>query len=179
MNSRRSAFNTSIGLAAFANLGDAKTQGVDLDVTWYTPLDGLSVSLVGNVNKGEFTAVVPAFAQANPRNANGQRLFNTPPHNWRMDVGYDRQLGGAGWELFANASASVVGSARVQDATVNSVKSYSLYRASVGMRKDAYEISLYGDNLLDERGPTAANGPTLLAGPYPRTVGLTLRFRMD
>jgi outer membrane receptor protein involved in Fe transport len=175
----QSAFNTSIGLAAFANLGDAKTQGVDLDITWYTPLDGLSVSLVGNVNKGEFTAVVPAFAQANPRNANGQRLFNTPPHNWRMDLGYDRQLGGAGWELFANASASVVGSARVQDATVNSVDSYSLYRASVGMRRGAYEFSVYGDNLLDERGPTAANGPTLLAGPYPRTVGLTFRFRMD
>jgi len=69
--------------------------------------------------------------------------------------------------------------ARVQDATVNSVKSYSLYRASVGVRRGAYEATLYGDNLLDERGPTAANGPTLLAGPYPRTVGLTLRYRLD
>jgi outer membrane receptor protein involved in Fe transport len=175
----QSAFNTSIGLAAFANLGDAKTQGIDLDVTWYTPLEGLSVSLVGNVNKGEFTDVVPAFAQANPRNADGTRLFNTPPHNWRMDLGYERDIGGAGWQLLANASASVVGSARVQDATVNSVKSYSLYRASIGMRKDAYEVSLYGDNLLDERGPTAANGPTLLAGPYPRTVGFLVRYRMD
>jgi outer membrane receptor protein involved in Fe transport len=175
----QSAFNTSIGLAAFANLGDAKTQGIDLDVTWYTPLEGLSVSVVGNANKGEFTDVVPAFAQANPRNADGTRLFNTPPHNWRMDLGYDRDIGGAGWQLFANASASVVGSARVQDATVNTVKSYSLYRASIGMRKAAYEVSLYGDNLLDERGPTAANGPTLLAGPYPRTVGFLVRYRMD
>jgi len=175
----QSAFNTSIGLAAFANLGDAKTQGLDVDLTWFTPLEGFSVSLIGNVNKGEFTDVVPAFAQANPRNGNGTRLFNTPPHNWRVDLGYDRDLGAAGWQLFANASASLVGSARVQDATVNSVKSYSLYRASIGVRKDAYEASLYGDNLLDERGPTAANGPTLLAGPYPRTVGVTLRYRLD
>jgi outer membrane receptor protein involved in Fe transport len=175
----QSAFNTSIGLAAFANLGDAKTQGLDVDVTWYTPVDGLSLSLIGNLNKGEFTDVVPAFAQANPRNADGARLFNTPPHNWRMDVGYDRDVGAAGWQLFANASASVVGSARVQDATVNSVDSYSLYRASVGVRRGAYEATLYGDNLLDERGPTAANGATLLAGPYPRTVGLTLRYRLD
>jgi hypothetical protein len=175
----QSAFNTSIGLAAFANLGDAKTQGIDLDVTWFTPIDGLNVSLIGNVNKGEFTDVVPAFAQANPRNGNGTRLFNTPPHNWRMDVGYDRDIGAAGWQLFGNASASMVGSARVQDATVNSVKSYSLYRASIGVRNGTYEATLYGDNLTDERGPTAANGPTLLAGPYPRTVGVTLRYRLD
>ncbi len=67
----------------------------------------------------------------------------------------------------------------MQDATVNSVKSYSLYRASVGLRNGTYEAMLYGDNLLDERGPTAANGPTLLAGPYPRTVGVTLRYRLD
>ena len=175
----QSAFNTSIGLAAFANLGDAKTQGVDVDVTWFTPIEGLNVSLIGNVNKGEFTDVVPAFAQANPRNGNGTRLFNTPPHNWRMDVGYDRDIGAAGWQLFANASASLVGSARVQDATVNSVKSYELYRASIGVRNGTYEATLYGDNLLDERGPTAANGPTLLAGPYPRTIGLTLRYRLE
>jgi outer membrane receptor protein involved in Fe transport len=32
----QSAFGTSIGLAAFANLGDAKSQGFDLDVTWAT-----------------------------------------------------------------------------------------------------------------------------------------------
>jgi outer membrane receptor protein involved in Fe transport len=173
----QSAFNTSIGLAAFANLGDAKTRGVDVDLTWYTPVEGLNVSIIGNLNKSEFTDVVPAFAQANPRNRDGARLFNTPPHNWRMDLGYDRSIGA--WQMFANASASRVGSARVQDATVDSLDSYSLYRASVGVRKDAYELTLYGDNLLDERGPTAANGPTLLAGPYPRTVGVTLKYSMD
>ena len=67
----------------------------------------------------------------------------------------------------------------MQDATVNMISSYSLYGASIGVRKDAYEVALYGDNLADERGPTAANGPTLLAGPYPRTVGLKLRARLD
>ena len=175
----QSAFNTSIGLAAFANLGDAKTQGVDLDVTWFTPIDGLTASLIGNVNKGEFTNVIPAFSQSNPRTRNGSRLYNTPPHNWRIDLGYDRNIGGSGWALFANGSASLNGATRVQDAMVNSLESYSLYSASVGVRKNAYEVSLYGDNLTDERGPTAANGATLLAGPYPRTVGLTLRVRLD
>jgi iron complex outermembrane receptor protein len=175
----QSAFNTSIGLAAFANLGDAKTHGIDLDVTWVTPIEGLTAALIGNVNKSEFTSVIPAFAQSNPRTRNGSRLYNTPPHNWRFDVGYERDIGGGGWALLANGSASFNGSARVQDAMVDSLSSYSLYSASIGVRKDAYEVWLYGDNLSDERGPTAANGATLLAGPYPRTVGLTLRVRLD
>jgi iron complex outermembrane recepter protein len=174
----QSAFNTSIGLAAFANLGGAKTQGVDLDVTWVTPIDGLDVSLIGNVNKAEFTAVIPAFAAANPRNGNGARLFNTPPHNWRLDLNYQRDLG-AGWLLFTDASAALNGSARIQDPIVDSVGGYSLYNASVGARKGAYEVRVYGENLSDERGPTAANGPTLLAGPYPRTIGVGVRVRFE
>jgi outer membrane receptor protein involved in Fe transport len=174
----QSAFNTSIGLAAFANLGDAKTQGLDLETTWVTPLDGLDVSLIGNFNKAEFTDVIPAFAAANPRNGNGERLFNTPPHNWRLDLSYEKDIG-AGWTMFADTSAALNGRARVQDATVNAVSPYTLYNASLGARKGPYELRLYGENLSDERGPTAANGPTLLAGPYPRTIGLGLRVRFE
>jgi iron complex outermembrane receptor protein len=174
----QSAFNTSIGLAAFANLGGAKTQGVDLDVTWVTPISGLNVSLIGNINKAEFTDVIPAFAAANPRNGSGARLFNTPPHNWRLDLNYERDVG-AGWALFTDASAALNGSARIQDPPVDSVRGYSLYNASVGARKGGYEVRLYGENLSDERGPTAANGPTLLAGPYPRTIGVGVRVRVE
>ncbi len=47
------------------------------------------------------------------------------------------------------------------------------------MRFDQYELRLYGENLSDERGPTAANGPTLLAGPRPRTFGVTLRLDLN
>lgn len=175
----QSAFNTSIGLAAFANLGDAETRGVDIDVTWYTPITGLDLSLIGNINESEFTNVVPAFAAARPRNGNGARLFNTPPHNWRVDINYDSPVGSGAWEMFAHGSASRNGAARNQDATVDILSSYSLYAAALGLRRDALEVSLYGDNLSDERGPTAANGPTLLAAPYPRTIGLRMRVKMQ
>jgi len=174
----QSAFNTSIGLAAFANLGGAKTQGVDLDVTWVTPIDGLDVSLIGNVNKAEFTDVIPAFAAANPGNGDGARLYNTPPHNWRLDLSYEKDVG-AGWQVFTDGSAALNGAARINVANFGSVSGYTLYNASVGARKGAYEVRLYGENLSDERGPTAANGPTLLAGPYPRTIGIGIRARID
>ena len=173
----QSAFNTSIGLAAFANLGEAKTQGIDIEISWDTPLKGLNLAAIANFNSSKFTHVVPAFAAANPRVADGQRLLNTPPHNWRLDANYEHPIGS--WTLFANASVSETGKMRLADPIVNVIKSYELYRASIGVRIDRYEVRLFGENLSDERGPTAANGPTLLAGPRPLTVGVGFRVNWD
>lgn len=169
--------NTSIGLTAYANLGDSRTRGIDIEASWDTPLEGLNLTVVGNVNDSEFTDVSAAFAAANPRYAEGQDLINTPPHNWRVDANYERTVGG--YDLFANASYTAVGRNRIPDATIDTLDPYQLYRASVGVRFDRYELRLYGENLSDERGPTAANGPTLLAGPRPRTIGLTLRMEWN
>ena len=173
----QSAFNTSSGLAAFANLGDAKTEGVDIDLSWRTPLKGLTASLIGNVNTSEFTDVVAAFAAANPGSGNGQRLYNTPPHNWRLDLNYETGIGGAGWKLYANASGTRNGPSRNASPGISYVSSYSLYRASVGLRNGRYDWQLYGDNLGDFRGPTQANATFFLAGPLPRTIGLQLRYK--
>lgn len=173
----QSAFNTSIGLSAFANLGDGKAQGIDVEATWRTPLKGLTLTAIGNVNDSKFTDVISAFASADPRIANGSRLLNTPTHNFRLDASYERKIGDI--ELFATGSATAVGRSRVGDATVDTIDPYELYQASIGVRFDRYEVRLFGDNLSDLRGPTAANGPTLLAGPRPRTIGVTFRVNTN
>lgn len=174
----QSAFNTSIGLAAFANLGDATTKGIDLELSWDTPLKGLNFGLVGNWNTSEFTNVIPAFAGANPRVTDGQRLLNTPPYNLRVDVNYDHSIGND-LGLFVNVHGSAVGRSRNGDATVNVIQPYQLYGANAGLRFGRHEVRLFIDNLSDERGPTAANGPTLLAGPRPFTVGVGFRTHFD
>ncbi|MGE8134582.1 TonB-dependent receptor [Novosphingobium subterraneum] len=173
----QSAFNTSIGLAAFANLGDGKAQGIDMELTWRTPLQGLTLNAIGNVNDSKFTRVRPAFAGADPRISNGLRLLNTPTHNFRLDASYERPIGNA--TLFATSSATFIGRSRLGDATVNEINPYELYQASIGVRFDRYEVRLFGDNLSDLRGPTSANGPTLLAGPRPRTIGVTFRVNTN
>ena len=174
----QSAYTTSIGLAAFANLGDGKTQGVDLELQWRTPVEGLNIAFVGNKNSSKFVNVIPEFALANPRAGNGESLFNTPPYNARIDVDYTRPLSD-GWELAANASASLNATAKNQDPTIPLVEDYSQYDASLALRRDHYEIRLYGDNLSDLRGPTTANGATLLSGPRPRTIGVQFRFNTN
>jgi hypothetical protein len=90
----------------------------------------------------EFTDVAPAFAQSDARTGNGHRMYNTPAHKWRLDVNYDHLLGSTGFNLFAAASASENGSARVQHPTVDEMPVYSLYNASVGLRqRDPVEIN--------------------------------------
>lgn len=173
----QSAFNTSIGLAAFANLGDGEAKGIDAELTWRTPLDGLTLNAIGNVNNSKFTRVRPAFAGADPRISNGLRLLNTPTYNFRLDATYEKDIGNA--TLFATSSATFVGRSRLGDATVNEIDPYELYQASIGVRFGRYEVRLFGDNLSDLRGPTSANGPTLLAGPRPRTFGITFRLNTN
>jgi outer membrane receptor protein involved in Fe transport len=173
----QSAFNTTAGLAAFANLGDAKTRGIDLDVTWRTPVEGLTASLVANKNSSEFTDVIPAFAAANPGSAAGQKLYNTPEYNWRADLRYEMPVGAAGWKVYANGSAGRTGPTRNASPGVNSIDAYSMYRASLGLDTGATSWELYGENLADFRGPTQANATFFLAGPLPRTIGLQVRFK--
>ncbi len=173
----QSAFNTTSNLAAFANVGDAKTNGVDIDLTWRTPIDGLLASVIGNVNQSEYTNVNPLFAAANIGNSNGQRLYNTPAHNWRFDLNYETAVGTAGWRVYANGSATLNGAARNASAGVDNIAAYSMYRTSLGLTNTKYDVQLYCDNLSDFRGPTQANATFFLAGPAPRTIGLQLRYR--
>lgn len=175
----QSAYTTTIGLSAFANLGDAKTTGADLELNWKTPLPGLQLGFIGNVNSAQFTDVVPAFATNTVLASNGQRLFNTPPYNWRVDASYSTRLGSSGWKLIAAASASKTGSARLNISGFDQVGSYGLANASLSVSKGPYEVSIYGENLGDERGPTEANASTLLAGPIPRTFGARIRVHFD
>jgi outer membrane receptor protein involved in Fe transport len=173
----QSAFNTTSGLAAFANVGDAKTHGVDVDLTWRTPLEGLTASVVGNVNQSQYTSVNPLFAAANPGNQNGQRLYNTPPHNWRFDLNYQTDIAPSGWRLYANGSATLDGATRNASPGITNLPGYSLYRTSLGVTNTTYDLQLYCDNISDFRGPTQANATFFLAGPTPRTIGLQLRYR--
>src|SRR5690606_18903737 len=45
------------GVDGFANFGDAITKGIDLEVRWATPLEGLNLGFVGNINDSEYDKV--------------------------------------------------------------------------------------------------------------------------
>jgi iron complex outermembrane receptor protein len=162
----------SAGVAAFANVGEAETTGLDLEVQWRTPIDGLSVAAVANFNESKFGDVDPAVTAVLPSIASGERLVNTSEWNYRLDASFERPISNS-LSLIANTSATQVSDRVMSDGYV--VPDYGLYDASIGIRADNWEVSLFGDNLSDERGPSFVRNSLLFAGPTPRTIGLRLR----
>ncbi|WP_442680013.1 TonB-dependent receptor [Sphingomonas sp. ASY06-1R] len=168
--------NTSV--SGFSNFGDATTKGIDFELHWRTPLEGLSLNAVGNINDSKFDRVEPAVQKALPYLRPGTRIVNTIPHNWRLDAAYTKALSSE-VEGFANVAWSRSGD-RLQTSGV-SARPYSIVTSTLGLRKGPYELALIMDNLTDERGPTivGTTGPFSGAGPTPRTIGLRFRVNMQ
>lgn len=162
------------GVNGFSNFGDATSKGVDYEIRWRTPLTGITLGMVGNINKATYDRVAPAVQQALPLFTPGSRLVNSILENYRFDVGFDGHLF-QGLEGFGNVSFSRVGN-RLQSSGLYA-DAYGLFNATLGVRAGRYEVALIGNNLSDERGPTFIGnaGPNSGQGPTPRTVGLRVR----
>lgn len=163
------------GVNGFANFGDATTKGIDLEVRWNTPLEGLNLGFVGNINDSEYDTVNPVIAAAQPNLKPGTRMTNTLDKNYRIDANYNREIVD-GFDGFANLSLSHSGD-RLQANGVTA-QPYDLLSLTLGVRHANWELAFVGNNLTDERGPTFVgnNGPLSGSGPTPRTLGL--RFRL-
>lgn len=164
------------GVAAFANVGSAKTTGVDLELRWRTPIDGLNIGAIANWNDSEFGDVFPPVTASLPNIARGERLSNTAEYNYRLDADFERPIGD-NLRFFWNGSAARTGSRIMSDGYV--VAPFSMYNSSLGIRTDRWEVSLFGENLADERGPNFVRASLSFAGPTPRTFGLRLRANLD
>jgi len=167
---------TPFGVSAFANVGEARTTGVDAELRWRTPVDGLNLGAVANWNDSEFGNVVPGVTASLPNVASGERLSSTADYNYRIDADFERSIT-ADLNLFWNASAARTGGRVMYDGYL--VPDYSLYNASIGVRNDRWELALFGENLADERGPSFVRNSLLFAGPYPRTIGVRLRANLE
>lgn len=167
---------TSTGLSAFANLGEAKTDGIDLELHW-KPLVGLTLGFVGNLNYSRYGQVNPTIAgEVSDFVHDGSRLLNTPNYSARFDVNYVRELDDR-MNLITRASATPMAS-RLNQYGQDSA-AFTLFSAGLGIQTAGYEIELFGDNLTDRRGPTYIRTSNLLAGPVPRTIGIRLSTQID
>jgi hypothetical protein len=93
---------------------NAKSTGVDLEVQWETPIEGLSVAAIGNWNDSEFGKILPQVSATLPAISEGERLTNTTEYNYRFDVDYSRPVGNA-LTLVSHASASTTSSRIMPD----------------------------------------------------------------
>jgi len=183
-------------VAAFANLGTARTEGVDLQLNWY-PVDGLTFGFTGNLNRSVYGQVDPSVAAAaggafiaKP----GGQMLNTPGYSARFDAGYVKEIGD-GYTFHVNADA-VPMAKRINQLGIYSA-AFTMFDGAIGVSYGKYDFELFGQNLTDERGPyyiralSATNPPAgynpgvgtgpknMLVGPNPRTIGIRASLNMD
>lgn len=163
-------------VAAFANLGTARTQGVDLQLNWY-PVTGLTLGFTGNINRAVYGQVDPSVAAASGGTFiahPGGQMLNTPGYSARFDVAYQTEIGD-GYTLHTNAAAVPMAKRINQFGEYSTA--FTLFNAAIGVSYGKYDIELFGENLSDQRGPyyiraRFPNPKDMVVGPNPRTIGI-------
>lgn len=160
---------------SLANSGDAEIEGVDVAVLWRTPVEGLSLQAVANVNNAEFTRVVPALAAALPAIRVGKTLPNVPSSNYTLSASYARPLESlngvtvtayAGYAFRGSQidAASGLVSGELEDLTLR-----------IGLEGQSWKLNAFALNGLNEDSPAVLTG-TALQILYPRRIGVQLGF---
>ena len=165
------------GLVSIVNAGDAEVSGIDLGLSWSTPIDGLVLQLSANVNDTEFKDIDAALSLVLPTVSDGEPLPGVPEKSYAISATYSWALGVAGLDGFAYASYSYrdkqidLASGLVSDDIED-------IAARIGVQDESWELYLFGANLGDERGPGTL-GVTTQNGHYPRRVGVQLKYHYN
>jgi outer membrane receptor protein involved in Fe transport len=159
------------GTTIIVPVGDVSAYGLDLSLTWRTPLQGLDLQLTGNVNQTTLHNVPPGLTARSHFLADGNQLAGTSKDTFAAVANYETPITGTGLTLRANARYSYRGA---QQSLFNGAIAppINLVGVRVGVGTDAWDIALFVENLLNDAGPLAINGAQYLI-PYPRQIGLT------
>lgn len=161
-------------------MGDVEGTGLDLELLWRTPIEGLTLSASGNVNNTELKNVDPLIQASDaPRLVymkNGNQLVGTVEETFASVLNYQTPVGARGWMLNYNLRYSYRGK---QQSSYDGRYTGDLNMMStrLSLSNDRYEFELFSDNVLDEDGPTSVPGGQHIV-PYPRTFGAGIQVRL-
>lgn len=152
-------------------IGDVKGQGIDAELSWRTPLDGLTLQAAGNVNKTELRDVIPEVAVALPWLASGSRLPGTAKTTFSTTASYVGSLA-SGWDIKVNGRYSYRSK---QQSVFNGVYApwNGIGSARIGLAKDDFEVAIFSNNIGNSGRPISKPGGQNQV-PYPRTIGISL-----
>jgi iron complex outermembrane recepter protein len=169
------------------SLEQVVSQGVDLDIVWFTPLEQLS--LQGGVTYAD-TQIEDPVALANPglfaQNREDDTLSFAPEWSASLSATFEQPLGtdltwrtnvGAKYTSEYNTGSNLVPQ-KMQDAMT-----IVTARTGIGAENESWMIEAWAQNLTDEEYYQVVFDAPLQTGSFnaflgaPRTYGLTARFK--
>jgi outer membrane receptor protein involved in Fe transport len=155
-------------------IGDVRGKGIDAEVSWRTPFQGLSLQAAGNINETQLRDVIPEVAAALPWLESGSQLPGTAKKTFSATASYFSDLGD-GWDLRMNGRYSY--RSRQQSVFDGVFAPWNGFgSARVGVAKDDLEISLFSNNIGNSGRPISRPGGQFQV-PYPRTIGISMEKR--
>ena len=178
------------GLLITVNGGSAQSRGLELSLA--AGGDGpWSVQTSYAFNEAELTSDAPGLVDGADA-FDGDRLAGTPEHQLGVGVRHARPLAN-GWDLDVSygitASSDVVTRVGMRNGGER-LGGFTLHSASVSLRRDQWQATLYVDNLTDKLAETSVRGePSSIRSVNgfdvrryyrnvlrPRTIGLEFRY---
>lgn len=169
------------GYIIVANVGEARSKGAEIEIN-ARPIESLTLNAGASYTDAKFTSIAEAYQFASASVA-GDPLPEVPKRKFNVGAEYSLTMG-ADRTGFLRADWAYLSSVPTGFTTHERRPSYDTLSASVGMRTERYEVSLYGRNLTNEDGildiRTGAVSSfedvfrTQISTP-PRTIGLNLK----
>lgn len=168
---------TGVPASFYANVGSAASAGLDLGVS-YTGIEGLVLTLSGNVNNAEYTDDLPRAGIGN-----GDRVEMSAKYSVTASASYE-------WPIRDGLSGTVYAAyTAVDEVPTYNVFAPPLYSdgidllsARIGVRSEQWTVLVTAENLLNDDGIRNQQFVNLLLGgaPYyqqPRTIGLEISYQ--
>jgi outer membrane receptor protein involved in Fe transport len=176
--------NQPCGYPLTENAGDAASYGPEVEIAArITPeWSGL---LSGTYTHATLTSVPGSVQQSDPALTSGTPILNIPKSTVMASLNYSTALG-ADMKLAARLSDSFVGSSTDIAFTYETLPSYNLLGARVGLLGEKWSAFLFGDNLSNKHAELGVNtssfafqAPSLVrvATNQPRTIGVDVTYR--
>ena len=163
------------GVSFFQNAGRAKIDGLEIEAVWQ-PAESLQLTIG--------TAYVDATLAQDMPDVSGEKGEHIPiVPEWSLNLAADAEFAVPVGVGFASASFQYIDGSWSDFDNFNRVRlpSRQLLSLRTGVRRDAWQLELYVDNFLDDRGVVFASMDNLGVRhdsvTQPRTVGLRLQLR--
>ena len=154
------------------NAGQVTTKGVDLELNWRTPLDGLTLSGNGTYLDAQFT---DTFRTNTGADLNGRRAPRAPRWSGNLALDYTAPLSND-IDLFIGGNMAYSGDYFTNQEAFNDLiqEEYVTFDAnlSIGRADGRWKVSLIGVNLTNEAFVLTSQGRPFLSPGGPAGLGL-------
>jgi outer membrane receptor protein involved in Fe transport len=180
-NVQQAMTDPGCGYLFVANAGTAQSKGAEAEIN-FKPVDSLLLSVSGSYTHAQYQSIAAAFQAASAVQA-GDPVPDVPKQKLDIAGEFTRSL--AQYTGYMHLNWSHLGSVPTGFTYRDTRPAYSTLEAAVGVRRDHYDVSLYGHNLTNSDGILSIQEGTgesfgsvfrsQISTP-PRTVGIDLKL---